>query len=78
MYSDEKTVGNQVDSRNIKKHLSYIVALTVLLSPTTKISVDKKIATDLKRFIVAVNAIASTSPETLMALSRLNRIYGLS
>jgi len=76
--SEEKAVGNQVDSRNIKKHLSDIVALTALLSPTTKISVDKKIAADLKRFIVAVNATASTSPETLLALSRLNQIYGLS
>lgn len=52
----QKANGEQVDSRNISKHLKDILALAGLLSPETSIDVDEKIASDLRRFIAAVSA----------------------
>lgn len=73
----EKSAGRLVDARNIKKHLNDIVVLTTLLSPATLISVDEKIASDLKRFISAVSASSLASPATTLALDRLKTAYGL-
>lgn len=51
----QKANGEQVDSRNISKHLKDILALAGLLSPETSIDVGEKIASDLRRFITAVS-----------------------
>ena len=75
--TQEKSTGGQVDSKNIKKHLSDIVVLTTLLSPVMKISIDAKIATDLKRFIAAVNGSTPVNNEATRALDRLTTAYGL-
>ena len=75
--TQEKSFGGQVDSKNIKKHLSDIVALTALLSPAMKISIDAKIATDLQRFIAAVSGSTPVSTEAARALDRLTTAYGL-
>jgi hypothetical protein len=75
--TQEKSTGGQVDSKNIKKHLSDIVALTTLLSPAMKISIDAKIATDLKRFILAVSGSTPVSTEATRTLDRLTTAYGL-
>ena len=77
LLTQEKSFGGQVDSKNIKKHLSDIVSLTALLSPAMKISIDAKIATDLKRFIAAVSGSTPVSTEAARALDRLTTAYGL-
>jgi hypothetical protein len=42
-----------------------------------KISIDAKIATDLKRFIAAVNGSTPVNNEATRALDRLTTAYGL-
>jgi len=57
--------GAKVDARDVRKHLNDVLRLSQLLAPTTRIPVDKKISTDLMRFLVAVVNDASIDPKAL-------------
>lgn len=53
--SNRKSAGESVDSRDILKHKKDVLLLSTLLTPETKISVSKKVYTDLMAFLSAVS-----------------------
>jgi hypothetical protein len=73
----QKAAGEQVDSKNISKHLKDILMLVGLLSPAQTIAIPDRIASDLQRFIAAVSAhdIEGINPKTLLILERLAAAY---
>jgi Nucleotidyl transferase AbiEii toxin, Type IV TA system len=77
--TNKKANGEQIDSRDIRKHLRDIVALAGLLSPAARVEVDEKIATDLRRFIEAVSAtqVFGQSQNDAGVFERLKRAYSL-
>jgi hypothetical protein len=50
-----KTKGEQVDSKNIHKHLNDIIRLSALLSPDTKKILPDSVAGDMARFMTEVD-----------------------
>ena len=74
----QKAAGEQIDSKNISKHLKDIVVLTGLLSPTTIIDLDDKIASDLRRFIDIASAMATENKaNTQVIFQRIAAAYRL-
>lgn len=75
----QKAAGEQVDSKNISKHLKDILLLAGLLSPTQTIFVHDKIASDLRRFIDAVSAheIEGKNLTVKLTFERLAAAYQL-
>jgi hypothetical protein len=64
--TSRKAQGDQVDAKDVRKHLNDVLRLSQLLAPTTRISIDKKIGDDMTRFLVAVAADSSIDPKTLL------------
>jgi len=60
-----KEHGAKVDAKDVRKHLNDVLRLSQLLTPSTRIPVDKKIGADMTRFLVAVAADTSIDPKTL-------------
>lgn len=54
--TERKAAGEQIDSRKIAKHLSDINKLSVLLTPTERVSLPGVIAVDMARFIAQVDS----------------------
>lgn len=63
--SARKEQGATVDAKDVRKHLNDVLRLSQLLAPATRIALDKKIADDLTRFLVAVAADTSIDPKML-------------
>jgi len=63
--STRKEQGAKVDAKDVRKHLNDILRLSQLLAPTTRISLDKKIAADMSRFLTAVASDTSIDPKVL-------------
>lgn len=63
--SERKEQGAKVDAKDVRKHLNDILRLSQLLAPTTRISLDKKIAADMLRFLTAVASDTSIDPKVL-------------
>lgn len=61
----QKEQGAKVDAKDVRKHLNDVLRLSQLLAPSTRISLDKKIRDDMRRFLVAVAADASIDPKAL-------------
>lgn len=49
--TDRKSVGEHVDSKNIKKHKNDVFRLTELIDPTIKIKAPKGVCTDIQEFV---------------------------
>ncbi|MFN6184416.1 MAG: hypothetical protein ACK4WS_09455 [Burkholderiales bacterium] len=60
-----KEQGAKVDAKDVRKHLNDVLRLSQLLTPATRIVVDKKIGDDMKRFLVAVAADPSIDSKAL-------------
>jgi len=49
--TDRKSVGEHVDSKNIKKHKNDVFRLTELIDPTIKINAPKGVCADVQEFV---------------------------
>lgn len=63
--SERKEQGAKVDAKDVRKHLNDVLRLSQLLAPATRISLDKKIAVDMLRFLTAVASDTSIDPKVL-------------
>lgn len=63
--SARKEQGEDVDAKNIRKHLIDVLRLSQLLAPTTRIAIGEKIAGDMKRFLKALALNTSIDPKAL-------------
>ena len=52
--SERKSKGEQVDSRDVRKHRNDVFRLTDLVNPEQRISVPETVLNDMKRFIEAM------------------------
>lgn len=52
--TQRKAAGEEVDSRNIRKHKNDVFRLFALLSPNTKVTVSQAIQEDMRRFLTAM------------------------
>lgn len=57
--SARKEQGEHVDAKNIRKHVNDVLRLSQLLTATTRIPLDAKIADDMRRFLGAASADTS-------------------
>ncbi|MGJ7541682.1 hypothetical protein [Variovorax sp. LT1R16] len=60
-----KAQGARVDAKDVRKHLNDVLRLAQLLAPATRIPLDPKIGSDMRRFLVAVAADTSIDPQTI-------------
>lgn len=60
---DRQAKGEQVDSKNIRKHANDVLRLSQLLTPDTRIAVASRIAEDLTRFLDGIEADRSIDPK---------------
>ncbi len=60
-----KARGDQVDAKDIRKHLNDVLRLSQLLAPATRIPLHTKIGQDMAQFLIAVAADASVDPKAL-------------
>mgnify|MGYP007105294010 CR=1 FL=1 len=60
-----KGLSAKVDAKDVRQHLNDVLRLSQLLTPATRIPLDKKISDDMTRFLVAVAADTSIDPKTL-------------
>lgn len=78
--------GEQVDAKNVRKHANDVLRLSQLLTATTHISLDARIADDMRRFVDTAAADTTLDPKALglgdvtldELLARLVRTYGLA
>lgn len=63
--SARKEQGEQVDAKNIRKHLIDVLRLAQLLAPATRIPLAKKIAKDMSRFLTILASNTSVDPKSL-------------
>jgi hypothetical protein len=83
--STRREQGEQVDAKSIRKHANDILRLSQLLTPSTRIPLEAKIADDMQRFLDAAAADDSLDPKTLGLgrtpladlLGRIAQAYGL-
>ena len=68
--NERKAKGEQIDSRNIRKHKNDIIRLSALLTPDFKLFLPDKISDDMRRFLATID----TSTEYL----RTAAAYGLA
>ncbi len=52
--TERKSIGESVDSRNIKKHRNDIFRLFALLSPEQRVEISVGIKVDMKKFVAAM------------------------
>lgn len=84
--SKRKAAGDQVDSKNIKKHRNDVFKLFQLLAPQQKVDVADSIKTDLAEFFAAMQQEPNLDPKSLGIKSRpldevlaaLSEIYGVA
>lgn len=62
---DRQAKGEQVDSKNIRKHANDVLRLSQLLAPDTRIAVAPRIAEDLARFLGGIEADRSIDPKAI-------------
>jgi len=63
--SARKEQGEQVDAKNIRKHLIDVLRLAQLLAPATRIPLARKIAEDMTRFLTALASNGSVDPKSI-------------
>ena len=83
--SARKEQGAMVDAKSVRKHLNDVLRLSQLLTPATRVSVDKKIGDDIARFLVDIAADTSIDPKALQLgnvtvsdlVGRIAQAYGI-
>lgn len=68
--------GEQVDSRNVRKHANDILRLSQLLAPEVRVPLVPRIAQDLSRFLDAIEADPSITPASVGMRSSLKDVIG--
>jgi hypothetical protein len=66
--------GEKIDAKDVRKHGNDIIRLSQLLTPATRITLAREIASDLNRFLHDVVADGSHDPKALqidLALSEI-------
>ncbi len=63
--NERQSKGEQVDSRNIRKHANDVMRLSQLLAPEIRIAVAGRIAEDLDRFLDGIAADRSLDPKSI-------------
>ena len=63
--TQRKAQGNQVDSKDVRKHLNDVLRLSQLLSPATRIPLATKIKDDMTQFLIAIAADTLINPKLL-------------
>jgi hypothetical protein len=63
--SERKEQGEQVDARNVRKHVNDVLRLSQLLAATTRIPLEAKIADDMRRFVDVASADTTLDPKAL-------------
>lgn len=74
---ESKEAGEQIDSRDIKKHLIDIENISRLLAPNFTIDISAKIISDLSRFIVELKKLEDSEKNYSTLTNRLRATYGL-
>ena len=74
---ESKEVGEQIDSRDIKKHLNDIEKISMLLAPNFTVDISGKIRSDLSRFIVELKKLEYSEKNYSLLTNRLRLTYGL-
>ena len=72
-----KEVGEQIDSRDIKKHLNDIEKISMLLAPNFTVDISGKIKSDLSIFIVELKKMENLEKNYSILTNRLRLTYGL-
>ena len=68
--------GDQVDSRNVRKHANDVLRLSQLLAPEVRVPLVPRIAQDLSRFLDAIEADPSITPASVGVRSSLEDVIG--
>lgn len=63
--SERQAKGEQVDTKNIRKHANDVLRLSQLLAPDDRISIAAKIALDLDRFLDGIKSDRSIDPKSI-------------
>lgn len=66
--------GEQVDSRNVRKHANDILRLSQLLAPEVRVPLAPRIAQDLSRFLDAIETDPSITPASVGVRSSLKDV----
>ena len=74
---ESKEAGEQIDSRDIKKHLIDIENVSRLLAPNFTVDISGKIRNDLSRFIVELKKLEYSEKNYSILTNRLRLTYGL-
>ena len=74
---ESKEAGEQIDSRDIKKHLNDIEKISMLLAPNFTVDISGKIRSDLSRFIVELKKLEYSEKNYSILTNRLRLTYGL-
>lgn len=72
--SERQAKGEQVDTRNIRKHAYDVLRLSQLLAPDDRIPVTAKIAQDLRRFLDRIESDHSIDPKSIKINSNVAEI----
>jgi hypothetical protein len=71
---DRQAKGEQVDSKNIRKHANDVLRLSQLLAPDVRIAIAPRIAEDLARFLGGIEADRSIDPKAIKINSTVAEI----
>lgn len=74
---ESKEAGEQIDSRDIKKHLNDIENISGLLAPSFTVDISEKIVSDLSRFTKELKKLEDSKKNYSILTNRLKITYGL-
>jgi hypothetical protein len=81
--TDRKANGENIDTKDIRKHANDVIRLSQLLAPDSRIELTPKIAADLKQFLDGVGADGTYDPKSIQVpgtlaeiLARIGQAYG--
>ena len=74
---ESKQAGEQIDSRDIKKHLNDIEKISMLLAPNFTVDISGKIRSDLNRFIEELKKLEDSEKNYSILTKRLEITYRL-
>ena len=72
--SERQAKGEQMDTKNIRKHANDVLRLSQLLAPDIRIPVAARIAQDLNRFLDGIESDRSIDPKSIKINSSVAEI----
>ncbi|MCL2881763.1 MAG: hypothetical protein FWF45_02565 [Coriobacteriia bacterium] len=72
--NDRKNAGQQVDSKNLRKHKNDVIRLISLVPINTRITLSPQIGEDMKRFVETLRAEEAQAPQNEDDEPRLNAV----